>query len=304
MAAIVSLGAVNASAAEVDENPALVSAVAAAEAGAAQEGIIEQVEVSQPEEAEIFASGVKGSTGFGDISVSFDDAVDLEAVGNSDYAADAEFGAVAKAASEVGTLLQKIEVEEKERTVETVWDLSMPQGVEAVAFEDGSIGFRMDNGDGVSVVSETVISALWAVDDEGNPLKTWYEVDPEVSSIIQIVDTADVSGEVVVDPRITYGKGVYFNWFGAELRSLKAAGSAGIALAIGYGCAQAGKLRNPALIAVVGTICMVTGGTVGLNSLKVALSNVKQIFDNTCYQWKVGDYRIKVVPSKGNCSVI
>ncbi|MEZ2189437.1 hypothetical protein [Corynebacterium sp. CCM 9204] len=243
-----------------------------------------------------------GDTYFGEISVSFGDSVKLEDVAWTEYAADVETGAVARASSEVGTLIQTEVVAKHEDFVEKEWGLSMPKGVEAVVFDDGSVGFRMDTGNGVSAVSETVISAPWAVDEDGNPLETWYEINADGSSLRQIVDTQETEGEIVLDPQITYGWGVYFNWFGWELRALKSAGGASLALAVGYGCAQVARLRHPLVVAVAGLLCVTVGSTVALWSLKVALDNLRHINDGTCYQWKVGSYQINTVAERGNCT--
>lgn len=299
----VALGSATASATVVEEKSDLVESMITAENIAIQKGIVERVEVSQPAEAKITHEGVTGETDFGEISVSFSEPVRLEDAARKGYAADSDMGAVAKASSEVGTLLQKTEVEEQEQFVETEWDISLPEGVEAVSFDDGSIGFRMDTGNGVAAVSETRISAPWAVDEHGNPLETWYEISPDGSSITQIVNTQDVVGEVILDPRITYGWGVYYNWYGGELRGLKAAGSGSLALAAGYGCAQVGKLRHPVVVAFVGLLCLTVGSTVAIWALRTALNNLRHINDSTCYQWKVGDTSIKTVSPRGNCSL-
>ena len=182
--------------------------------------------------------------------------------------------------------------------------MSLPRDVKPVSFDDGSIGFRTDTENGVSAVSETRISTPWAVDKHGNPLETWYEISSDGSSITQVVNTQDIEGEIVLDPRITYGQGVYYNWYGSELRTLKAASAASFALAISYGCVNAGRLRQPALVAVVGLMCMATGSVVGIEALRFALDNFKESFkDHNCYQWKFGSHHITPVAAKGNCSL-
>ena len=220
----------------------------------------------------------------------------------TEYATDTKAGAVARASGEVGTLMQAEEVAKHEDFVEVEWNISMPDGVETVAFNDGSIGFRLDTGDGVSAISETVISAPCAVDEGGNLLDTWYEISEDGSSLKQVVNTQEVEGEIVLDPRVTYGRGVYYNWYGGELRALKAAGTGSLALAVGYGCAKVGNLRHPAIVAIAGLLCLTAGSTVALWSLKTALDNLRNINDGTCYQWKVGSNEIKTVSARGNCS--
>ncbi|MCK7675720.1 hypothetical protein [Corynebacterium pygosceleis] len=203
------LGVSNISAASAQEvggeEGSLVETALAAEKQAIQQGVSERAEVARPSKAEITDEGVTGDTYFGEISVSFGDSVKLEDVAWTEYAADVETGAVARSSSGVGTLIQTEVVAKHEDFVEKEWGLSMPKGVEAVVFDDGSVGFRMDTGNGVSAVSETVISAPWAVDEDGNPLETWYEISADGSSLRQIVDTQETEGEIVLDPQITYG---------------------------------------------------------------------------------------------------
>ncbi|AKE42201.1 Uncharacterised protein [Corynebacterium kutscheri] len=299
--ATLSLGSANVSAVVVNEEENLLKTITTAESNATQKGIIKHVEVSQPTEAKINDKGVTGDSGFGEISVSFDEHVRLEDIAQTEYAVDTEVGAVAKATSEVGMLLQTEKVEKHEQFIESKWDLSLPEGVEAISFDDGSIGFRMETENGVSAISETTISAPWAVDEHGNSLETWYEISTDGSSITQIVNTQDIEGKIILDPRVTYGRGIYINWYGGELRALKAAGSTSLALAAGYGCAQVSQLRHPALIAIAGLLCLTVGSPVAIRSLRYALNNLRSINDGTCYQWKVGSYYMNTVPASGNC---
>ena len=300
-----SLGLANTSVAAAQqvgrEEMALIATVDDAETQVLQQGFSESVDVARPSMAKTTNEGVVGFTGFGEISVSFGDSVQLEDVVQTEYATDTKAGAVARASGEVGTLMQAEEVAKHEDFVEVEWNISMPDGVETVAFNDGSIGFRLDTGDGVSAISETVISAPWAVDEGGNLLDTWYEISEDGSSLKQVVNTQEVEGEIVLDPRVTYGRGVYYNWYGGELRALKAAGTGSLALAVGYGCAKVGNLRHPAIVAIAGLLCLTAGSTVALWSLKTALDNLKNINDGTCYQWKVGSNEIKTVSARGNC---
>lgn len=118
------------------------------------------------------------------------------------------------------------------------------------------------------------------------------------------MNTQDIEGEIVLDPRITYGQGVYYNWYGSELRTLKAASAASFALAVGYGCANVNRLRHPALVAVAGLMCVTAGSVVGIEALRFALDNFKESFkDHSCYQWKFGSRHITPVAVKGNCSL-
>lgn len=285
------------------EEMAFITTVADAENQVLQQGFSESVDVARPSTAKITDEGVIGSTGFGEISVSFGDSAQLEDVAGTKYAADTKAGAVARASDEVGTLMQVEEVAKHEDFVETEWDISMPDGVEAVVFDDGSVGFRRDTGDGVSAISETVISAPWAVDAGGNLLDTWYEISADGSSLKQVVNTQEVEGEIVLDPRVTYGWGVYYNWYGGELSTLKAAGTDSLALAAGYGCGKVGNLRHPVVVAIAGLLCLTVGSTVALWALKTALDNLRDINNRTCYQWKVGSNEIKTVSARGNCTL-
>ena len=82
---------------------------------------------------------------------------------------------------------------------------------------------------------------------------------------------------------------------------MKAAGTGALALAAGYGCAKVGSLRQPAVVAIGGLICITAGTTFALWALKRALDNLRNIYDGTCYQWKVGSNEIKKVSERGNC---
>ena len=304
MMAAVALGASNASATVVSREKVLLETVISAEGNVTQKGIIQRVKVSQPAEAKKNDKGVTGETGFGEISVSFSEPVKLKDVTRTEYATDTEAGAAVKTTSEVGMLLQTEEVKKHEQFVKNKWDLSLPRDVKPVSFDDGSIGFRTDTENGVSAVSETRISTPWAVDKHGNPLETWYEISSDGSSITQVVNTQDIEGEIVLDPRITYGQGVYYNWYGSELRTLKAESAVTFALAVGYGCVNVNRLRHPALVAVAGLMCMTVGSTVGFRALRFALDNFTESFkDHSCYQWKFGSHHITPVAVKGNCSL-
>lgn len=302
---VLSLGTANTSFAVAQQSSSkemtLIETVADAENHALQQGASEGADVARPSVATITDEGVTGTTGLGEISISFGDSVQLENVVRTEYAVDTESGAVARASDEIGTLMQIEEVAEHEEFVEVEWEISKPDGVEAVVLEDGSVGFRLDNENGVSAVSETVISAPWAVDEAGNTLDTWYEIGADGSSLKQVVNTQGIEGEIVLDPRVTYGWGVYYNWYGGELRALKSAGNVSLALAIGYGCVKAGNLRNPAIVAIVGLVCLTSGSTVALWALRTALENIRHIHDATCYQWKVGSTQIKTVSARKNC---
>lgn len=273
----------------------------AAEIEAEKRGATVSPQVSQPSPVRVQDSGIVGETNFGDVGISFDASLDLESSGRKGYVVDQSHGAVVKSEGEVGVLMRVLSSEDLDGVVEEQWALDLPDGVQAFILPEGGVGFRLAKEGGVTAISETVISAPWAVDSQGNSLETWYELDADGKTIVQFVDSVSAQGDIVVDPRITYGRGVYINWWGGELRALKAGGSSSLALAAGYGCLKAGKLRHPAVVAVVGLVCLTAGSTASLWLLRNALNNVRHIFDGRCYQWKVGSSRINSVGARGNC---
>lgn len=243
-------------------------------------------------------NGVSGETGFGMISLQPSEG---ELTEYSSFAnVDVDAGLVAKTSGDTGTLLKTLR---SNSDVERItWNLGLPDLVEPFLTQDGGIGFRIESSDGMYSVSETRIAAPWAVDESGNDLETYYEIDPVGDSFEQIVKTADAEGDVVADPRITYGWGVYINFSSFEIQTLKAEGLVELALATGYTCAQVGNLRHPLVVAVAGLVCLTVGSTVALWSLRTALNSVSNIDWNACYQWEIGRNSFVKVPPNGNCN--
>lgn len=186
-------------------------------------------------------------------------------------------------------------------TEKITWNLTIPDSVEPFIRTDGGVGFRTKTREAKYAVSETAIASPWAVDEAGTSLNTHCELSDDGKTLTQVVETQGAVGEIFADPRTTYGKGVYINFTSAELEILQASGRGAMALAVGYTCAQSGQLRHPIVVAIVGTLCLVTGTPIAMRGLGAALDDLKSIEWNSCYQWKVGDYRMTKVDPNGNC---
>jgi hypothetical protein len=146
------------------------------------------------------------------------------------------------------------------------------------------------------------IAAPWAKDATGRSLPTRYIIDRDV--LVQQTDTAGAAYPVVADPKLTFGRSIYLNLWGYELR-----GAAIAAIAIGgYGaavsCTLIGKIPNGILRTIAALMC--STGIVNVKAVFNAILDTyfdRSINDGSCYQdniLSVATYF--VVVGSSNCS--
>lgn len=95
---------------------------------------------------------------------------------------------------------------------EFAYDVDVPDGMEIIEHEDGSllIGTEEQVGDQVTVEVDGVIGAPWAVDATGQAVPATYEVEGG-SITMHVEHSADVTYPVVADPAYTAG-GFRISW--------------------------------------------------------------------------------------------
>lgn len=160
------------------------------------------------------------------------------------------------------------------------WELDLPEEVSAYVTTDGEVEFRRHSPSGV-IVYDAKFETPWAIDENGRQVRTWYE--SANGQLIQRVDRSESKGEILVDPRLSYGMGVYFNAWGTEMTGYHRVLVGGVNTAAVAACAI-NKLPNmlkPLLIA----LC----GIGGINMLDVvdAIKAVPYYDPSKCYQLKV-----------------
>lgn len=119
--------------------------------------------------------------------------------------------------------------------------LELPEGTEIRGTGSGEYDLLQRLGDGLEKVLAT-IGAPWAKDANGKEVATRYRI--EGHDLVQEIDAdSHTAYPVVADPKLTYGKGVYFNARTAEWKAY-----ASIAVSAAYGGAlytcTAGKLAK------------------------------------------------------------
>jgi len=92
------------------------------------------------------------------------------------------------------------------------YDVDVPDGMEIIEHEDGSllIGTEEQVGNRVTVEVDGVIGAPWAVDAAGQPVPATYEVENGAITM-HVEHSADVTYPVVADPAYTAG-GFRISW--------------------------------------------------------------------------------------------
>ena len=174
--------------------------------------------------------------------------------------------------------------------------LGLPAGTQLAA---ASGGFLLVEPDGKI---HGAIDQPWAKDATGRSLPTSYGLDGTV--LVQRTDTTAAVYPVVADPKITFGRSVYLNMWGLELRAAAVAIEAMGGLAIVVGCATLDKIPYQILRMIAVLAC----GAVGLNltSLFRAIYRTATedwIDDYACFQGnlaKQAEPMYRVRPS--NCS--
>lgn len=165
------------------------------------------------------------------------------------------------------------------------WDLDLPEDVSPRVTEEGAVEFVRASAEPESprITEAFRLEAPWAVDEAGTFLPTQYDLTD--TQLIQTVDVSEAEGVVVADPRITYGFGVYFNAWGAELTAMRnaiyaAGGIAQVAL-----CANTNAIAHAGLRWTVTALCAVGG--VNLVGVLMAILSPSSFVNNQCYQLKV-----------------
>ncbi|GAA3573909.1 hypothetical protein [Kribbella ginsengisoli] len=139
-----------------------------------------------------------------------------------------------------------------------------------------------------------VLEAPWAVDATGRALKTWYEASAG-NELVQRVDTAGAQYPITMDPKLTYGRGIYLNMLGAEIQltlgALIAAGGAAAYVT----CKGIAKLPG-GVQKIVKVICDIAPA-ISLKGLFDTIKSLGQIQANSCYQHRI-------VPNTGNWKIV
>ncbi|WJY71722.1 hypothetical protein [Corynebacterium auriscanis] len=147
---------------------------------------------------------------------------------------------------------------------------------------DGSIHI-VSSRENLGTVVRGIIDEPWAVDAKGKMLPTTYSIDG--NKIIQRIDTKGASYPIVADPKVTWGRGMYINFWGQELNVLGSA--AGIALGIlgASGCAAVGVTKKiPNLPkAIIGFLCSVGGSQLAKDMIRASMRN-NSFRAGQCYQ--------------------
>ena len=139
-----------------------------------------------------------------------------------------------------------------------------------------------------------VVEAPWAVDATGRALKTWYETSSD-QELVQHVDTTDAQYPITLDPKLTYGRGIYLNLTGTEVQGLLAA-----MIAVGGGAAYItckGIAKLPAAIAKVAKVVCDVAPALSIGHIFAALKSLGAIDSFACYQKRI-------VPNNGNWKIV
>ncbi|MEW2445592.1 hypothetical protein [Micromonospora marina] len=178
------------------------------------------------------------------------------------------------------------------------YQLSLPTGVRLVKEING--GFLLQDADEGLV---GVIEAPWAYDATGRSLPTSYTVEGDV--LVQRTVTDEAAYPIVADPKLTFGRGVYLNLKGGEVRTYGIAIVAMGGGAIAVGCATLDKVPH-----VLKVLARIACGAGVISLAKVfdavkAIARDGRISDSACYQVRIiptvkrdGDGRV----SSKNCN--
>jgi hypothetical protein len=181
------------------------------------------------------------------------------------------------------------------------WNLTLPESAHAAVDEEGGIQFRISV-DGVDLVLAHGLEKPWAVDAKGRQLKTWYELDG--STLVQLVDYSEAEFPIVMDPRLTFGLGVYLNMTGAEMKAVAAAVVAAGGVAAVATCSGVTKLPSP-IAKAAAVLCTAVGAPTlkGIYNTIVSIVKNKKIENGSCYQKKIvpNTGSFKKVKFAGNC---
>lgn len=177
---------------------------------------------------------------------------------------------------------------------ESTASFGLPTG-NAQVLDDGSVLLKRSQGQSTSgaspdegkVTQTARLDAPWAVDANGERLRTWYSISG--SELIQHVDTDGAEFPIAADPRLTYGWGVYLNITGAEAKAIATAIiGAGGAAAVAT-CSGLGKLPT-AVTKVAALACT----AIGAPTLKAVYSSIVSLWrsggsasSSTCYQRRI-----------------
>ncbi|WBQ04897.1 hypothetical protein [Kribbella sp. CA-293567] len=142
-----------------------------------------------------------------------------------------------------------------------------------------------------------VIQAPWAIDAAGRSLRTWYETT-SANRLVQHVDTTGARYPIAMDPKLTYGRGVYLNLTGVEVQGILSVIIGGGGVITYISCQGVAKLPVQ-LKKVVQVLCKVTGAAaaVTIRSILDALKSLGEIDSFACYQKRI-------VPNQGEWGIV
>ncbi|MEV6287298.1 hypothetical protein [Kribbella sp. NPDC051770] len=141
-----------------------------------------------------------------------------------------------------------------------------------------------------------VIEAPWAIDANGKQIRTWYTA--EGNQLVQHVDATGARYPLTLDPKLTYGRGVYLNMWGHEVQAALAA-----LIAMGGGAAYItcqGLSKLPGGVKkVLDVVCKVSGAAaaVTIRNILQTLKSLKDIKAWDCYQKRI-------VPNQGSWKIV
>jgi hypothetical protein len=161
-------------------------------------------------------------------------------------------------------------------------DVDMPLGW-SIEHVDGVYEIRDDVGEFRGVLHQP-----WAVDADGKPVETYYFGNIQAGSFFQYVDhsSPDIVYPVTSDPKLTFGRSIYLNMRGWEMKIMGAALMATGGMAAAAGCVF-GKFAGTAGV-IVKAICFSGAPSVwGVFDMIRNFYRTSTIRDNACYQARI-----------------
>ncbi|MBB0992724.1 hypothetical protein G6009_15330 [Dietzia sp. SLG510A3-30A2] len=176
------------------------------------------------------------------------------------------------------------------------WSFTMPPGTELKSNEGGGVSLLITEGaessgadmpESATIEVRDFIEAPWAIDRDGDVVPTHYVV--QGNTVTQVLDRGDNDSEVVADPKLTFGFGVYLSMWGWEANAFRSALLATGAASWWTICEVANRVGGWGW--VVGMICRAAPGLTVLTLINI-LRLPPQWHANWCYQ-------TRILPSSG-----
>lgn len=175
------------------------------------------------------------------------------------------------------------------------WNVELPENTSLQIADDSEIDLIYSDPEGEVLRVDGFIGEPWAVTADNKPVKTWYEV--QEGKIVQKFESVDE--EVVADPRLTFGVGVYLNMYAYEVEPLaRLLAGAGIAATAGV-CSFDDKL--PSFWGRVARILCQAMPFATFSTFKDVIIAPPIFNRNDCLQTRLGSGEWVKVKEAGNC---